>query len=86
MPSKRCRKGGQLWARTTSTIDGVALELIDTGCGVDDTTLMHMFEPFYSTKEEGSGLGLPTARKIIEAHGGQISVQSEVGTRNQVCT
>jgi signal transduction histidine kinase len=72
-------QGGQLWARTTSTIDGVALELIDTGCGVDDTTLMHMFEPFYSTKEEGSGLGLPTARKIIEAHGGQISVQSEVG-------
>ncbi len=72
-------QGGQLWARTTSTRRGVALELIDTGHGVDDTTLMHMFEPFYSTKEEGSGLGLPTARKIIEAHGGQISVQSEVG-------
>ncbi len=72
-------QGGQLWARTTSTLAGVALELIDTGSGVDDTTLMHMFEPFYSTKEGGSGLGLPTARKIIEAHGGQISVQSEVG-------
>jgi signal transduction histidine kinase len=71
--------GGQLWVRTTITRDGVALELIDTGCGVDDTTLMHMFEPFYSTKEGGSGLGLPTARKIIEAHGGRISVQSEVG-------
>ena len=71
--------GGQLWARTTSTSGGVALELIDTGCGVDDITLMHMFEPFYSTKEGGSGLGLPTARKIIEAHGGQITVQSEVG-------
>jgi signal transduction histidine kinase len=71
--------GGQLWVRTTITRDGVALELIDTGCGVDDITLMHMFEPFYSTKEGGSGLGLPTARKIIEAHGGRISVQSEVG-------
>ncbi|RPH84183.1 MAG: sensor histidine kinase [Planctomycetaceae bacterium] len=71
--------GGQLWVRTTPTRDGVAMELIDTGCGVDDNTLLHMFEPFYSTKEGGSGLGLPTARKIIEAHGGRISVQSEVG-------
>lgn len=71
--------GGQLWVRTTLTRDGAALELIDTGGGVDDTTLMHMFEPFYSTKDGGSGLGLPTARKIIEAHGGRISVQSEVG-------
>ncbi len=72
-------RGGQLWARTYSTRGGVALDLIDTGCGVDDVTVLHMFEPFYSTKDEGSGLGLPTARKIIEAHGGRISVQSEVG-------
>lgn len=71
--------GGQLWVRTALTRDGVALELIDNGGGVDDTTLLHMFEPFYSTKDGGSGLGLPTARKIIEAHGGQISVQSQLG-------
>ena len=70
---------GQLLARTYTTQKSVALDLIDTGRGVDDNTVMHMFEPFYSTKEEGSGLGLPTARKIIEAHGGRISVQSEVG-------
>jgi signal transduction histidine kinase len=72
-------RGGQLWARTYPTRNGVALDLIDTGCGVDDVTVLHMFEPFYSTKEGGTGLGLPTARKIIEAHGGRISVQSEVG-------
>ena len=71
--------GGQLWARTYTTRTGVALDLIDTGSGVDDNTVLHMFEPFYSTKDGGSGLGLPTARKIIEAHGGRISVQSEVG-------
>lgn len=70
--------GGQLWARTYSNRGGVCLDLIDTGSGVDDNTVLHMFEPFYSTKDGGSGLGLPTARKIIEAHGGRISVQSEV--------
>ena len=59
--------------------NGVALDLIDTGAGMDETTALHMFEAFYSTKDGGSGLGLPTARKIIEAHGGRISVQSDVG-------
>ncbi len=71
--------GGELWARTYTTRGGVALDLIDNGSGVDDNTVLHMFEPFYSTKQGGSGLGLPTARKIIEAHGGRISVQSELG-------
>ncbi|MEM9645158.1 MAG: ATP-binding protein [Planctomycetota bacterium] len=70
--------GGELWARTYTTRGGVALDLIDNGSGVDDNTVLHMFEPFYSTKDGGSGLGLPTARKIIEAHGGRISVQSEL--------
>lgn len=71
--------GGQLVVRTYPTPRGVALDLIDTGCGMDDATALHMFEPFYSTKHDGSGLGLPTARRIIEAHGGRISVQSDVG-------
>jgi signal transduction histidine kinase len=71
--------GGQLVARTRPTRSGVALDLIDTGHGMDESTAMRMFEAFYSTKEGGSGLGLPTARKIIEAHGGRIDVQSEVG-------
>ncbi|MEO1616017.1 MAG: ATP-binding protein [Planctomycetota bacterium] len=71
--------GGQLLARTYSTSSSVALDLIDSGRGIDSNTILHMFEPFYTTKEGGSGLGLPTASKIIEAHGGRISVQSEVG-------
>lgn len=70
--------GGELIVQTYSTPTGVALDMIDTGCGMDETTAMRMFEPFYSTKTEGSGLGLPTTRKIIEAHGGRINVQSEV--------
>jgi signal transduction histidine kinase len=71
--------GGQLVVRTGTTAAGVALELIDTGCGMDEQTAGHIFEAFFSTKPGGSGLGLPTTRKIIEAHGGRISVQSEVG-------
>jgi signal transduction histidine kinase len=69
--------GGQLVVRTYAPPGGAAMDIIDTGCGMDETTAMKMFEPFYSTKSGGSGLGLPTARKIIEAHGGRISVQSE---------
>ena len=75
--------GGQLVARTRMTPSGVALDLIDTGCGMDNETAIKMFDAFYSTKNGGSGLGLPTARKIIEAHGGRITVQSEVGRGTQ---
>jgi signal transduction histidine kinase len=75
--------GGQLTVRTRVTRGGVALDLIDTGCGMEVSTAMHMFEPFFSTKEGGSGLGLPTAKKIIEAHGGRIDVQSEVNHGTQ---
>lgn len=71
--------GGRLEIRTRSTLKGVALDLIDTGCGMDDVTLFKMFENFYSNKHGGTGLGLPTARKIIEAHGGLIEVQSAAG-------
>lgn len=71
--------GGVLTVRTRLTRFGIALDLIDTGCGMDEKTALNMFEAFYSTKNGGSGLGLPTARKIIEAHGGRIDVQSEEG-------
>jgi signal transduction histidine kinase len=76
-------EGGQLVVRTYDTADGVALDLIDTGSGMDAKTQAQVFEAFFSTKNGGSGLGLPTARKIIEAHGGQITLQSEPGRGTQ---
>jgi len=57
----------------------VALSLIDTGKGIAADVLPKIFEPFFSTKTGGSGLGLPTTRKIVEAHQGAIEVQSELG-------
>ena len=70
--------------RTYGTPNGVALDLIDTGCGMDEETRAKVFEAFFSTKRGGSGLGLPTTRRIIEGHGGQISLQSEPGRGTQV--
>lgn len=75
--------GGQLVARTRQTTRGIALDLIDTGCGMNDETLLKIFTTFYTNKPGGTGLGLPTAKKIIEAHGGVINVQSSVGRGTQ---
>jgi signal transduction histidine kinase len=76
-------EGGTFTVRSRPTKTGVALDLIDTGCGMNEETAMHMFEPFYSTKDGGSGLGLPTTRKIVEAHRARIDVQSEVDRGTQ---
>jgi signal transduction histidine kinase len=69
--------GGQLVARTRVTPTGVALDLIDTGSGIDERTRSQIFDAFFSTKHGGTGLGLPTTRKIVESHGGTIHVASE---------
>ncbi len=71
--------GGQLVVITEATPRGIAVHLIDTGCGMDQETIAKIFQTFYSTKPGGSGLGLPTTRKVVEAHGGTIFVQSELG-------
>ena len=57
----------------------VRIEFSDTGTGIPPETLAHLFEPLFTTKEHGSGFGLFTSYKIIEAHHGQISVTSQVG-------
>lgn len=75
--------GGQLVIRTSSAPGLVILHLIDTGVGMDDHTAAHMFDAFFSTTPGGTGLGLPTTAKVIEAHGGRIQVQSAVGRGTQ---
>jgi signal transduction histidine kinase len=75
---------GQLVVRTRAAGLGVLLELIDTGPGMNAETLGKIFQAFYTTKQGGSGLGLPTARKIIEAHGGTIDIETAPGRGTKV--
>lgn len=55
------------------------IHVIDTGPGIDDATRERLFQPYFTTKSGGSGLGLPMARRLIEAHNGRIDIHSEVG-------
>lgn len=72
-------QGGVLELQTYQRDNQVVLEIIDNGKGMSPETQARMFDAFYSTKKGGSGLGLPTVRKIVEAHHGTISCESEVG-------
>jgi signal transduction histidine kinase len=75
--------GGELILRTRREARSVVLDVIDTGVGMTEEVRARIFEAFFSTRSGGSGLGLPTSRKIIEAHGGTIRVQSEPGKGSQ---
>ena len=55
------------------------IEIADTGTGISEQALRRIFDPFFSTKVSGSGLGLPVTRRIIEDHGGNIDIQSQEG-------
>jgi two-component system, NtrC family, sensor kinase len=70
--------GGQIDVSTTYTKEppGVSITVTDTGMGIPADILPRIFEPFHSTKPNGTGLGLPTSHTIVERHGGSISVES----------
>ena len=74
---------GEILVRTRPCGSEVAIDLIDSGSGMSDETLQKIFEPFFSTKIGGTGLGLPTVRKVVEGHGGRIAIQSEIGRGTQ---
>ena len=61
------------------TPNRLVLNFIDTGIGMSPEVQQQIFKPFFSMRQGGSGLGLPTLKKIVESHGGTIAVQSEQG-------
>ncbi|TKJ36378.1 MAG: two-component sensor histidine kinase [Planctomycetes bacterium B3_Pla] len=69
--------GGELMVRTNRQDRDVIIEISDTGSGIPSDKLEHIFDAYYSSRPRGSGLGLPTAKKIVEAHNGSITVNSE---------
>jgi two-component system, NtrC family, sensor histidine kinase HydH len=71
---------GVLTVRAQSDPDtGVELAVSDTGSGMDSETLEHVFDAFFTRKAKGIGLGLAVTKRIVEAHGAAIAVESEPG-------
>jgi signal transduction histidine kinase len=71
--------GGELFVETRTRDGLVDIRVTDTGPGIEEDKLTRIWQPFFSTKTGGTGLGLPTTRRILEALGGDIQVFSEVG-------
>ncbi len=71
--------GGVLRLSTEMDANDVLLKISDTGVGIDEENLAKIFEPYFTTKEFGSGLGLTVVYKIVKEHGGEISLTSGEG-------
>ena len=65
--------------QTEAGEDGVRVTVADTGRGIRQEDINRIFEPFYTTKKSGSGLGLMIVQRILQDHGGRIEVQSHEG-------
>lgn len=72
------KSGGTLEVTTSRSGESFKIDITDTGAGIRPKDLGRIFEPFFSAKEKGTGLGLTIARSIIQEHGGAISVKSEM--------
>jgi signal transduction histidine kinase/DNA-binding response OmpR family regulator len=69
---------GELQVRTDICDEAVRVSIADTGTGIPPKVLPRIFDPFFTTKAKGIGLGLAISKRIIEHHGGQLVVQSEL--------
>ena len=73
------RSGGILRIRTETDESNVTVSFIDSGIGIAPEQIGRLFEPYFSTKEKGTGLGLMIVQRIVRQHGGTIEVESDKG-------
>src|SRR5215208_3517692 len=78
------REGGTLSIAIDRTAEKLQLEITDTGRGISEEDAKRIFEPFFTTKEQGLGLGMPYAKKMIEQHGGKMSLSSRAGEGTRI--
>jgi signal transduction histidine kinase len=80
-------RGGQLTVDVGRSDELIDITVADTGCGISEENRSKIFQPLFSTKPKGVGLGLAVSKKIVETNRGQIAFDSEpgVGTRFRVC-
>lgn len=71
--------GGELIISASTNGDFAIVDVIDTGSGIAPEALGKIFQAYYSTKKSGTGLGLAMAQRIVQEHGGQLTVSSEIG-------
>jgi signal transduction histidine kinase len=74
-----CPEGGHIELSAEPEGDDVILTVSDTGKGIDPSLHEQLFDPFFTTRPDGTGLGLAIVRNAIQAHGGEIVVQSNPG-------
>lgn len=72
-------RGGTITVKTGSSSDSVYVSVCDDGPGIPQEQLNRIFEPFYTTKKKGSGLGLMIVQRIVRDHGGRIDLESKPG-------
>ena len=76
--------GGTLCIESRSLKESVEVIILDSGPGIPQEQMEKIFNYYYTTKEKGVGLGLPIAHRIIEAHGGELKIESQVGDGTKV--
>ena len=77
-------EGGSIKISASSDDDYVKISFADSGCGMDESAMANLFEPYFTTKPDGHGLGMMIIQGIIRAHNGKIDVDSKKGEGTKI--